>query len=292
MSLRLALAGPLTTLLMQHSLVPSAAARWLPRPGAQQRSLALARSARLPQRPLATAAASGSKFGGLPDEPDLPFAVGCGWPPPPPPPAFGAPASACGAAVHSREQSPLLVQPILSCANNLSCAQSAHCLALAAHCCCPVLLRTTAASTPSPILQVYTPEENAAYWQTRPVAVVTRTLQISAALGGCCCAGGRLSEAAALVLPKLLDALQTSGWPQQVQCRSHLDEQSWPCTTPIAGSWLMEGRLTNRGAGQQELTDVRADKLRRLLTELGPAFVKIGQAVSSRGGVGVGGLRW
>lgn len=33
--------------------------------------------------------------------------------------------------------------------------------------------------------QVYTPEENAGYWQTRPVAVVTRTLQISAALGGC-----------------------------------------------------------------------------------------------------------
>lgn len=46
----------------------------------------------------------------------------------------------------------------------------------------------------------------------------------------------------------------------------------------------MEGRLTNRGAGQQQLTDVRADKLRHLLTELGPAFVKIGQAVSSRWG--------
>ncbi len=46
----------------------------------------------------------------------------------------------------------------------------------------------------------------------------------------------------------------------------------------------MEGRLTNRGAGQQQLTDVRADKLRHLLTELGPAFVKIGQAISSRWG--------
>ena len=78
--------------------------------------------------------------------------------------------------------------------------------------------------------QTYTPEENAAYWSTRPVAVVTRTLQISAALG----------------------------------------------------SWLMEGRITNRGASAQALTDARADKLRRLLTDLGPAFVKIGQAISSR----------
>lgn len=78
--------------------------------------------------------------------------------------------------------------------------------------------------------QIYTPEENAAYWQTRPVAVVRRTMQISAALG----------------------------------------------------SWLMEGRLTNRGASAQALTDIQADKLRHLLTELGPAFVKIGQAVSSR----------
>ena len=77
---------------------------------------------------------------------------------------------------------------------------------------------------------VYTPEANAAHWQTRPVAVATRTLQIAAALG----------------------------------------------------SWLMEGRVTNRGASQQQLTDVRADKLRRTLTDLGPAFVKIGQAVSSR----------
>ncbi|KAI7842632.1 hypothetical protein COHA_003736 [Chlorella ohadii] len=135
---------------MQHSLVPTAAARWV-QPGAPQRGLALARSARPPLRHLAASAASGSKFGALPNEPELPFAV-------------------------------------------------------------------------------YTPEENAAYWQTRPVAVVTRTLQISAALG----------------------------------------------------SWLMEGRLTNRGAGQQQLTDVRADKLRHLLTELGPAFVKIGQAISSR----------
>lgn len=48
------------------------------------------------------------------------------------------------------------------------------------------------------------------------------------------------------------------------------------------GSWLMEGRLTNRGASAQALTDARAAKLRRLLTQLGPAFVKIGQAVSSR----------
>lgn len=48
------------------------------------------------------------------------------------------------------------------------------------------------------------------------------------------------------------------------------------------GSWLAEGRLTNRGASAQQLTDARADKLRHLLTELGPAFVKIGQAVSSR----------
>ncbi|PRW57519.1 putative aarF domain-containing kinase chloroplastic [Chlorella sorokiniana] len=150
MILRLALGGPLTTLLMQHSLVPTAAAQWA-RPGAPQRGLALARSARPPRRSLAASATSGSKFGALPNEPELPFAV-------------------------------------------------------------------------------YTPEENAAYWQTRPVAVVTRTLQISAALG----------------------------------------------------SWLMEGRLTNRSAGQQQLTDVRADKLRHLLTELGPAFVKIGQAVSSR----------
>ncbi|KAL4420222.1 hypothetical protein ABPG77_011046 [Micractinium sp. CCAP 211/92] len=77
---------------------------------------------------------------------------------------------------------------------------------------------------------VYTPIANAEYWQTRPVAVVTRTLQISAAVG----------------------------------------------------SWLMEGRLTNRGASAQALTDARAGKLRRLLTELGPAFVKIGQAISSR----------
>ncbi|KAL4451900.1 hypothetical protein ABPG75_007562 [Micractinium tetrahymenae] len=77
---------------------------------------------------------------------------------------------------------------------------------------------------------VYTPTANAEYWQTRPVAVVCRTLQISTAVG----------------------------------------------------SWLMEGRLTNRGASAQALTDVRARKLRRLLTELGPAFVKIGQAISSR----------
>lgn len=48
------------------------------------------------------------------------------------------------------------------------------------------------------------------------------------------------------------------------------------------GSWLMEGRVTNRGASQQQLTDVRADRLRQTLTDLGPAFVKIGQAVSSR----------
>ena len=48
----------------------------------------------------------------------------------------------------------------------------------------------------------------------------------------------------------------------------------------------MEGRVTNRGASRQALTDARADKLRRLLTELGPAFVKIGQAISSRWGLG------
>ncbi|PSC70755.1 putative aarF domain-containing kinase chloroplastic [Micractinium conductrix] len=48
------------------------------------------------------------------------------------------------------------------------------------------------------------------------------------------------------------------------------------------GSWFMEGRVTNRGATAQGLTDIRADKLRTLLTDLGPAFVKIGQAVSSR----------
>ncbi|KAL4853347.1 putative aarF domain-containing protein kinase [Chlorella vulgaris] len=47
-------------------------------------------------------------------------------------------------------------------------------------------------------------------------------------------------------------------------------------------SYMMEGRLTNRGATKQELTNVQADKLRQLLTQLGPAFVKIGQAVSSR----------
>jgi hypothetical protein len=75
---------------------------------------------------------------------------------------------------------------------------------------------------------------------------------------------------------------------------------------------MMEGRVTNRGASMQQLTDARADKLRHVLvrrgqvslhlgregyarerwvttpapcslqTQLGPAFVKIGQAISSR----------
>ncbi len=77
MLLRLTLGAPITTLLMQHSLVPTAAARWV-QPGAPQRGLALARSARPPLRHLAASAASGSKFGALPNEPELPFAVRCG----------------------------------------------------------------------------------------------------------------------------------------------------------------------------------------------------------------------
>ena len=77
----------------------------------------------------------------------------------------------------------------------------------------------------------YIPDINAQYWSSRPGAVASRTIQISAALG----------------------------------------------------DWLLHGWLgARRGASPQQITEQRADKLRRLLTDLGPAFVKIGQAVSSR----------
>lgn len=94
----------------------------------------------------------------------------------------------------------------------------------------PVSAAAKAAEKAELPFSVYTPAANAEYWSTRPVAVMTRGVQIAAALG----------------------------------------------------SWFMEGRVTNRGATAQGLTDIRADKLRTLLTDLGPAFVKIGQAVSSR----------
>eukprot|EP00887_Chlorella_sp_A99_P007885 scaffold20.g7885.t1 len=51
-------------------------------------------------------------------------------------------------------------------------------------------------------------------------------------------------------------------------------------TRPIGaalGDWYLHGRVGLRGASAQELTDARADKLRHTLTDLGPAFVKIGQ---------------
>ena len=76
----------------------------------------------------------------------------------------------------------------------------------------------------------YTPEENSAYWQTRPVAVVKRTLQVAAAFAG----------------------------------------------------WAATARPWGARAGTAELSAQRAEMLRRLLTDLGPAFVKIGQAVSAR----------
>lgn len=48
--------------------------------------------------------------------------------------------------------------------------------------------------------------------------------------------------------------------------------------------WYLEGQLQRRrgGSSQLELSDQRADALRHMLTNLGPTFIKIGQAVSSR----------
>jgi aarF domain-containing kinase len=71
----------------------------------------------------------------------------------------------------------------------------------------------------------YSPEANAAYWATRPVAVAARSAAVAARLGG----------------------------------------------------WAARGRLP--GAGGPE---ARAAELLAILTRLGPAFVKIGQAVSAR----------
>lgn len=86
-----------------------------------------------------------------------------------------------------------------------------------------ITTRATAADDEVPF-QEYSPSANAAYWNTRPVTVVKRVIQVSSALG----------------------------------------------------SWVVSGRFG--GAIPAE----RAEKLRRILTDLGPAFIKIGQAVSSR----------
>lgn len=46
--------------------------------------------------------------------------------------------------------------------------------------------------------------------------------------------------------------------------------------------WLVQTRLSSRGGDWSTLTPLQAQRLREMLTDLGPAFVKIGQAVSSR----------
>lgn len=70
----------------------------------------------------------------------------------------------------------------------------------------------------------YTAEINSAYWETRPVAVTQRLVEVGASLG----------------------------------------------------SWFATGRVL--GESPQE----RASRLKRILTQLGPAYIKIGQAISSR----------
>lgn len=59
----------------------------------------------------------------------------------------------------------------------------------------------------------------------------------------------------------------------------------------LAG-WYLDGRWHRGGAAVRELGDLRADSLRQMLTNLGPTFIKIGQAVSSRCAGGSRGWGW
>jgi hypothetical protein len=88
-----------------------------------------------------------------------------------------------------------------------------------------------------PFIQ-YSAAENMDYWATRPVAVLKRTLQVTAAFSG----------------------------------------------------WYVKGRIGH--AEDPTQVEAQAERMRKILTELGPAFVKIGQAVSSRCFGGRGAMGW
>lgn len=49
------------------------------------------------------------------------------------------------------------------------------------------------------------------------------------------------------------------------------------CAGYAISKWLVQTRLSSRGGDWSTLTPLQAQRLREMLTDLGPAFVKIGQ---------------
>ena len=55
------------------------------------------------------------------------------------------------------------------------------------------------------------------------------------------------------------------------------------CAGYAISKWLVQTRLSSRGGDWSTLTPLQAQRLREMLTNLGPAFVKIGQVREAKG---------
>ncbi|KAL6749748.1 hypothetical protein V8C86DRAFT_3185990 [Haematococcus lacustris] len=106
-------------------------------------------------------------------------------------------------------------------------------------------------------LSNYDAAANAAYWETRPVSVISRTLQI----------------ALEFIRWRVRSLLLGAAPPPPPAPPS-----AYPSLTPPPSSLFMGGEGGARGG--QAATP--ASLMREMLVRLGPAFIKIGQALSSR----------
>lgn len=89
-----------------------------------------------------------------------------------------------------------------------------------------------------------------------------------------CCSAQQRAAARRPLLPPLSPADYWATRPVTVLKR-------WIRIGAALAGWYMDGRW-HKGSSVQGLSDLRAESLLRMLTNLGPAFIKIGQAVSSR----------
>lgn len=137
---------------------------------------------------------------------------------------------------------------------------------------CTVLNRnyTKWGATPTPLARAgiqYDPEWNKEYWLTRPVTVVSRLIRIGAPpLPPHTCIIVKTSTQHVILL-LLSGSKRVAQWTKPKKTFHR-------CAGVAFARWLAYRRLNGEEAAARAMTDT--------LTDLGPAFVKIGQAVASR----------